>query len=236
MSTSSALDLLGEGWERILIPRKDGKRYDPSLLAPNGRKYRNYSQLSKLFQNSSQLKEIILSHENSIRSLFRVDDKKQRKQRSKESPHPRSYKPILPKPDNNEELKTNEEEQIQLLTYPTTVVLDPPEFDFFADLRENKVETCVVASQNMEYDGLNVIIDSELTLTHSDEVEMIYKSFEEIEKIPLPQSSSKTCEENLNEDEDEEFIFFSDHEEEAHCDHNYQTRSNICDINLDIDM
>ena len=239
------IDLFGKGWERVLLPRIDGKRSDPIVISPDGNKYRSFTQLSKATRYNHKIQDILRNHEEKVKDLFRMIASRSRIEKSNTTDKPVIDEIILSKLANCRPIQpkivklssaypevvialSKQEDQISDSHHTTTsarVVLDPPEFDI--GKAYNTIETSVVASQNIEQDG-EIMLDPAPILTHTDELQAFYEDLgEEKEEYPtFSQYLSETIDVYCDNEDD----LIMDIQEHEHCDHSYSRDTSMADM------
>ena len=71
-SSDQALTTLGPGWTRRLVTRRGGKRSDPEVCSPSGRKFRNFTQLRNFLERKCDQFVISQKTEIVLKDLFRI--------------------------------------------------------------------------------------------------------------------------------------------------------------------
>ena len=71
-STDLALKTLGPGWTRRLVTRRGGKRSDPEVCSPSGRRFRNFTQLRNFLERKCDQFVISQKTEIVLKDLFRI--------------------------------------------------------------------------------------------------------------------------------------------------------------------
>ena len=71
-SCDLALETLGAGWTRKLITRRGGKRSDPEVYSPSGKRFRNFTQLRNFLERKCNTSVISQKTEIVLKNLFRI--------------------------------------------------------------------------------------------------------------------------------------------------------------------
>ena len=71
-SSDPALNILGAGWTRKLITRRGGKRSDPEVYSPSGKRFRNFTQLRNFLERKYNTSVISQKTEIVLKNLFRI--------------------------------------------------------------------------------------------------------------------------------------------------------------------
>ena len=71
-SSDTALKILGAGWTRKLITRRGGKRSDPEVYSPSGKRFRNFTQLRNFLERKCNTTVISQKTEIVLKNLFRI--------------------------------------------------------------------------------------------------------------------------------------------------------------------